>query len=122
MTNKINLEKPIINLSPLEKTAVKTPTQKEYNELMKVYEMGGWKWCTGYLPTELNRWESYKEKMCISGETKSFDKNEQFGYCSEEFYKSEKYTIISTSDFYKKQGITKKDLNKINKYFEKLRK
>ncbi len=118
MKDKINLEKPKIKLNPLEKTAVNTQTQKEYNELMQVYEIGGWKWRTGYLPTELELWKTYKEKTCIGGGIGTFANKGRFGYCDEEFYKKESWKILSSKEFYKKQKITPEMIKEINKYFE----
>ena len=43
-------EKPKLNLTPLEKTVVEMLTQKEYDELMQVYEAGKRKWRGDALP------------------------------------------------------------------------
>ena len=109
MTNK-TLE---LKLTPLERTAVHTPTQEGYKTLMQIYELGGWKWNNGSLPTKFNYWfEKHREKTCVKV-------GSSFGFADKEFYKGQKWKIISTNKFYKKQGITSEKLEKINKYFEK---
>ena len=104
--------KPKIKLTPLEKTAVNTLTQEEYNTLMQVYERGGWKWCTGELPTSENLWKDYKEKTCIKVSNK-------FTFATRNYYEKERYhQIIPTKEFYNKQNITPDMIKEINKYFE----
>lgn len=50
------------NLKPLENTVVHTPTEAEYDELMQIYEKGGW---TGF---DSGTWSDYKEKTAIEVE------------------------------------------------------
>jgi len=54
-------------LEPLEEIAIHTPTQKEYDTLMKVFEAGGWKWFSGELPTDSLKllWKEYRDKCCV---------------------------------------------------------
>jgi len=56
-----------IDLEPLEEIAIHTPTQKEYDTLMKVFEAGGWKWFSGELPTDSLKllWKEYRDKCCV---------------------------------------------------------
>lgn len=42
-----------------------TATQKAYDELMLDLEEKGYKWLSGYKPTEFDYWESMKENTCI---------------------------------------------------------
>ena len=103
--------RPIIKLTPLEETAVNTPTQESYNTLMQVYECGGWKWVNGDLPTSGNLfWKSNKEKTCVRGEN-------EFAYGTKDNYK-ESWEILPTQEFYNKQNITDDMIKEINEYFE----
>ena len=45
--------------------AVSTPTQKEYDKLMELYEKVGWKRRTGVSPKALDKWEQYKNDTYI---------------------------------------------------------
>ena len=126
--NKENLEnilkkgsdgKPILELTPLGKTAVHTKTQEEYNELMKVYELGNWRKKNGNLPTMCDIWFLRKEKSCITaGNIVSF-KNIDYDSCSKNYYLHRGYKIISKQKFYKIQKITPEILKEINTYFGK---
>lgn len=44
-----------INLKSLENTVVHTPTEAEYDELMKIYEDAGWKWVSLRLNNKLTK-------------------------------------------------------------------
>ena len=55
-----------LKLTPLENAVIHTKTEKSYLELMKVYEVGGWSFMLGGLPTEKNYWKRFKEKTCIT--------------------------------------------------------
>jgi len=102
-----------INLMPLEKIAVRTPTKEDYDLLMKVYQVGGWRFFESEnLPTERDYWNKYKEKTCV--EVKS-----NFGYSNEESYKKIHKRVIAPKTFYKKQKIGVKILKEINKSFWK---
>ena len=56
-----------INLKPLEHTMVHTSTLKDYKTLMRVYELGGWKWIDGMSPTLPDDWSRYGKKTGIYG-------------------------------------------------------
>ena len=113
-------KKPKLNLTPLEKIAVEISTQKDYDELMQVYEAGGWRWASRDLPTSYNYLTESKEKVYIDSGI-SFFRNlkEYFEYHEEELYKFKNFLIISTEKFYEMQGIIKEDLTNLNEYFEK---
>ncbi|MDO8516872.1 MAG: hypothetical protein Q7S33_01995 [Nanoarchaeota archaeon] len=114
--------KPILNLTHLVKTAVNTPTQEDYNILMRVYECGGWKWNGGErVPTkEINRWNMYSSNNCVcAGITFNTANLGHFGYSSKSFYVSNNWKVISPQDFYQIQKITPEILNEVNEYFEK---
>lgn len=105
--------KPILNLIPSEKTAVHIPTQENYNELMRIYECGGWRWHIGF-----NFWEVHKKETCVSAGISYNNPKGEFEYWGKRFYLRENWKIISPQEFYEKQKITPKMLNEINKYFE----
>ena len=110
-------EKPKLDLTPLEKTMVAISTQKDYDELMQVYETGGWRWGSRDLPIFYNYLAENKEKVFVdagisfSGNLKGF-----FEYGYEE---PNNYSVVSTKKFYEIQGITKEELAELNEYFEK---
>ncbi len=109
----------ILKLTPLENTAVST-TYKEMHELLRVYELGGWKWCDGDLPTE-KLFDGYRyDHTCFeAGINIGLKKRkERFAYGHKTYFIEHDYKIISPQEFYDKQKITPKMLNEINKYFE----
>ncbi|MEK6844645.1 MAG: hypothetical protein AABX44_00125 [Nanoarchaeota archaeon] len=110
-------EKPKLNLTPLEKTVVEMLTQKEYDELMQVYEAGGWKWRSRDLPTFYNYFTKNKEKIIFvdAGISYSQDLKEFFEY---RYEKLVNYETISVERFYEIQKITQKDLIELNEYFK----
>lgn len=57
-------------LKELPNTVVHVETQEEYDELMRIYEDAGWKWCTGDKPgTFLSRGTSLdKREKALNGE------------------------------------------------------
>ncbi len=109
--------KPVLKLKPIEKTAVHTTTQKEYWDLMGVYECGGWKWSDGDLPTQNNHW-NYEEETCVEAGVNYSSRRGKFGYSDRKFYIGENWKIISTQGFYDTQKITPGMLNEINVWFD----
>ena len=109
-----DLEKPTVSLNELKETAVNTPTQEDYLELMRVYECGGWNWASGGLPQGINYWRINKEKTCINAQNK-------FGFGTAGINFKEK-KVISTQQFYDKQNVTPEMLEEINNYFETITK
>ena len=108
-----------INLMPLEKTAVHTSTQKEYNELRMVYETGGWKWNSALFPNQNQIWNVHGRNTCIEGGISlRNNKMGEFGHSSEHYYLRENWKIISPEEFYKKQGIKTEQIEAITKYFD----
>ena len=115
--------KPILDLTPLEKTTVNTPTQESYIELIRVYECGDWKWSVGRsLPTQKSFWGDYKENTCIEAgvdyPSGVYDEG-KFGYFGREFFGSGGWGIISTQQFYETQKITPEMLNEVNVWFDR---
>lgn len=100
----------------MKETAINTLTQKDYWELMRVYECGGII-CKGRgekLPTQMgDAWiELYEEETCINVE-------EKLEFSGVEFYLKQGFDIILPSEFYDKQKITPEMLKEINNWFEK---
>ena len=109
-------EKPKLNLASLERTSVELETQKEYDELMQVYEAGKWKWSSRDFPTHYNYWKN-KEKIYVDAGISHFnDLKGFFGYHYEEAHNC---NTISIEKFYEMQGIIKEDLFELNKWFDK---
>ena len=116
--------KPKLDLTPIEKTTVYTPTQEDYWDLMRVYECGGWKWSVGRsLPTQKNFWSEYKEKTCIGagvGYFKGGVYNEgRFMYGDREFFLEEGWDVLSSQEFYDKQRSISEMLQEINEWFDR---
>ena len=116
--------KPILNLIPLERTAVNFKTKEESDTYLRIVECGGWKWRDGNLPTKprFYNWNEYKEETCIDAGV-DYNKggkynNGEFGFAYKEFYKN--WKVIPTQDFYKAQNppITPEMSNEINNWFE----
>jgi len=115
--------RPILNLTPIEKTAVNTPTQEDYWTLMRTYEIGGWKWASGELPTSrMNLWTTrYKQETCMgAGFDLSENRRERFKTDKRNFYLGNDWNIISPQEFYDAQNpkITPEMLDEINAWFE----
>jgi len=113
--------KPKLNLTPMEKIVVYIPTKGSYNELMEVYECGGWQWYNGKLPTEGDRWKVNSEETCIEvGHSGVGGNKEEFGYGHKKWFEANSYEFLSMSDFYASQNppITKEMLNEINSWFD----
>lgn len=111
--------KPILKLTPLIQTVVYTPTKKSFNELMRVYEIGGWIWISGNLPTQSNVWRIYKKETCVDAGINFHELiNRKFGYANREFYQEKNSNIISTQEFYKIENISLEIRKEINNYFE----
>ena len=114
--------KPKLDLTPIEKTTVYTPTQGDYWDLMRVYELGGWRWRGGKLPTEINSWNNFKEKTYIDAGVdypSGVYNDGEFGFANREFYLEKGLGIISSQEFYDKQRITSEMLQEINEWFDR---
>lgn len=109
--------KPILKLTPLEKTAVHTPTKKSYDELMEVYECGGGIWRSGNLPTESDCFRGERKETCVDAgvdyQNEGIYNNGKFGYSSRKFYQGKNWKIISPQKFYEIQKITPEMLNEM---------
>lgn len=100
-----------LDLIPLKKTAVNTRTPDNYDELMRVYELGNWRWYSGDLPTESYSYWRYKEQTGILAQN-------EFVFNSRNFLLMARHKVISLPEFYEIQKITPSMLKEINEYFE----
>lgn len=82
-TNKVTIE-----YEP-EKFAVHTPTQADFDELMRLYEIAGWKWTTGRKPSE-SQLEVYR------GVTITF--GDYFNWGVKCWFVRDNYTILNLSE------------------------
>ncbi len=106
--------KPKLDLTSLEGTGVRVPTQEEYDILMQVYELGDWKRSSGNLSTHHNYWNEHKEETCVRAEG-------EYAYGRKDFFISRGRNIISTQKFYEIQKRTLEDIKERNKWFEKVK-
>lgn len=127
--------KPSLDLIPLEKIVVHTPTQEIYNQLMRVYEIGHWI-SNGLRPaTKVDLWKLYKSRTCVDAGINIFVSIHEGGRILQpkfgiwegkfKFYQRKdpmmerkKLKTISTEEFYQIQKITPEIIKEINKYFE----
>jgi len=113
--------KPILQLTPIEKTAVNIPTQEDYWDLMRTYELGEWRWWGGELLTQKNFWIDNKEQTCIGAGVNHpsgvYDEG-KFKYSNRKTYLKEDWEIISPQEFYQRQNITPEILREINEWFD----
>jgi len=117
---------PKVLLTPIEKTAVNIPTQKDYDILMQVYEAGDWMWNKGYLrtsrlPTSRNRWKNNSSCVDagISGMSYFVELEKEFSRNSRKFYHLNNWNIISTQEFYNIQKISQDTIKELNEWYDK---
>jgi hypothetical protein len=103
--------KPLITLIPLTTTVVNTKTQKEYDNLMQIYEAGQWKEYDYNTPTEYNTWKRY-------GIETNIDAKNLFKNFSSHRISVAKWNKLSLEEFCIKQNITQEIITKLNKYYE----
>jgi hypothetical protein len=107
-------EKPKINLVNLAKTAIQTSTEEDYLKLMMVYECGGRKWGSRFLPTDNNVWYEYGIQTCVNVDCR----NRRLYYSSKDYYQNKGYRLISPRTFYRIQKINSKQILQINRWFD----
>ena len=94
-----------MKLKPLENTVVHTPTKKEYDELMQIYEDAGWLSQGACKPTSRPYNKSYNCTMVCN-------------YFSRmginDYYELVGYSIITLDQFKKTQGIESEAINAKN--------
>jgi hypothetical protein len=103
-----------ITLKNLERTVVNTATQREYDNLMQIYDAGEWKWYFSEdTSIEHNAWKEYRIRSCISIESR-------FTYSYVQYEeKKKKSTILSFNKFCETQKITQETIEKVNQYYDK---
>ncbi|MFA5953355.1 MAG: hypothetical protein WC812_02060 [Candidatus Pacearchaeota archaeon] len=111
--------KPKIHLDISENLVIKTNSEREAIELMRVFECADWRRDNEKLPTEKSVWQYSIFSNCFEAGINIYGKIKKFGYASENYYKYRKYKIIDFEDFLKKE-ITSQEIKKINSYFESL--
>jgi hypothetical protein len=119
-------EKPKLKLVPMKKTAVQTRTREDFDNLVQVYESGGWKWdFMNALPTTVNIWSyDMEEKTCLdAGISWSDGTIERFDYDSPEVYIGKNHKVITPQEFYNAQNpkITPEIIKEINSWFDENR-
>lgn len=74
------------------KVAIHTPTEAEYNELMEYLQEKDYEWKTGFLPTQVNNHDEYKDQtvICLS--------DMDITYCRYTYAVVECYQIIPFSE------------------------
>jgi len=76
----------------MDKIAVSTKTQKEFNTLITAYENKGWKWADGEIPSfHKDKWVQYKINTAVTIEAR-------FGMCNKQFLSENGYKIISLKE------------------------
>ncbi len=108
--------KPFLELRPLFGKVVSTPTQKDYDILMQIYESGGWKWADGTLPTSKNIWGDYKEKTCVTaGFNFRSGVSGEFNYGEENQWEKNNFKVIHKNHFYLIEDV--RSIRKIDEWF-----
>jgi len=105
--------KPNLNLNYIINIAVHTPTQLEYDVLMRVYECGGLMWPNENYPTKRNYFGRYNE-TCIKAGIEYLD----FGPSGD--FKKQGFEILTSEEFYDSQDvtITPEMISEINEWFD----
>lgn len=117
MTTPNTTEKPRITLTPLEKTVVHTPTQQDYDTLMRVYECGGWITINGKIPTKFpSHFPSFFEYAYDAGICRG--QREKFGWWSTNQAIEDDKTVILPEDFYEIQNVSLRQILQINRWFD----
>ena len=79
-------------LKEIKNTAVSLPTQKEYNEYMRMCKDAGLDYRAGNKQTKTKKyWEHLKENTCV-------EVKDRFGYASKTYFKSRGYKIITLKE------------------------
>ena len=111
------------SLSMVPDVMIHTPTSEKFIELMKVYEVGGFRTFSNENPTKFfDRWNAAKEDTCVgAGEIRELGATHySFGFCGmKELRRWNKSCLIWTPEqFYNNQKIALSTLKDINKYYE----
>ena len=85
------------HLFPLQKkTAVKPKNEKQYKQLLELFEKNGWLRSGGLCPTSQNEWNFRKKHICLSVGYSERDLNpNNFDVEQQSFFEKRGYKIIS---------------------------
>ena len=104
-----------MKLKEILNTVINVKTQKECDELMRIYEEAGWKWSFGKKPTNTNFWNVCKNKTCIKARN-------GFKFLRYVIAEELGYKIITLTKFKKLQEIKRGKPKKVKKETKKKRK
>ncbi len=115
----ILVERPQIELLPMgSHVFLNIKSQKEYDNLMQIYELGDWTWISGKYPTNTNHYFVHKRNTCINiGPDKDYGKRRIRLHNLKDLDMDLSH-IIKTPEFFGLQGINIHKLNQANIYFE----
>jgi hypothetical protein len=100
---------PKLELRALKNTLVKVYFVEEYDQLMQVYEAGGWVWRSFNSPTNYKNSLNRDSNIEICNQFRQTDAEEVNRY----------FSIIGPREFYKIQGIREEEIEEIKVWFEK---
>jgi hypothetical protein len=110
---------PKLELKILENTAVHTPTQKEYDNLMQIYDAGNWQWELN-TSIECNYFYRDNAETCLTAGKSYYKKIEKkIAVSPKEFYTKRNWKIISLEEFCTIEKITQKIIKQLNEYYDK---
>lgn len=92
-------------LVPIASTVVHVGKKKDYNDLMKIYELSGWSGSGMVLPTVWNAWHTFRERTCIIAGFRNTEKNPgEIGVIDLSYFGG--VEVMKIWDFCKLQGIS----------------
>jgi len=119
ITNK-RFEKPLVRLASFSNVAINAKTEESFDQLMKVYACGGWKFGDGLSPIAWRRKINHISDLCVEGFYNLNSANDRtFGFSTKNIYEKLNTKIIEPEIFYKNSYITKGHLTEINEYYDK---
>ena len=135
-TKPLSPKQPYLSLVPMKGIAISFQTQKDYDNIIQIFECGNW-YDGGHdtpdPPTEYNFWKEHREKTAVTGglyyPENSFSDKGEFQYLIikskfpiKQFWPSYLDSliskIISPSAFFHIQKITPEKIEEINRWFE----
>jgi hypothetical protein len=114
-------EIPKLSLTPLDNTVVNTITQKEYDNLMQIYDAGEWKLVGSESNIMMrNYWDFRRETTCIEAGINDITPTKtRLGFDPKEVYIKNNQTILSFDEFCKIEEITREIITELNNYYNK---
>lgn len=114
--------KPKIKLNLGRKIAVNTPTNENYNELLRILSLKGYAWCGGeslVTPSIKDNWKHYGSQTCIDRDF-SVTGAKHISYADKKFFEDQGYSVMSLREFYESQGIDKKQIKALRRWFDNI--